>query len=106
MLFAWHVSWRVRRSGCGSWQRWPGGRVKRDRAQDQLHLQDLAANFFEQTSDPEQDPNPAPVNQYLHARLGAPTEKSINPIGGNLFTPTVHAPPAPTAIPGNRQNTG
>ena len=36
----------------------------------------------------------------------APTEKSINPTGGNLFTPTVHAPPAPTAIPGNRENTG
>jgi hypothetical protein len=36
----------------------------------------------------------------------APTEKSINPTAGNLFTPTVHAPPAPTAIPGNRENTG
>jgi hypothetical protein len=30
-----------------------------------------------------------------------PTEKSINPTGGNLFTPTVKAPPAPTAIPGS-----
>jgi hypothetical protein len=30
-----------------------------------------------------------------------PTEKSINPTGGNLFTPTVKAPPAPTAIPGD-----
>ena len=39
---------------------WPGGRVKGDRAQDQLHLQDLADKFFEQTYDPEQDPNPAP----------------------------------------------
>jgi hypothetical protein len=36
----------------------------------------------------------------------APTEKSISPTGGNLFTPTVHASPAPTAIPGNRENTG
>lgn len=36
----------------------------------------------------------------------APTEKAINPTGGNLFSPTVHAPPAPTAIPGNRENTG
>jgi hypothetical protein len=36
----------------------------------------------------------------------APTEKSINPTGGNLFSPTVHAPAAPTAIPGNRENTG
>jgi hypothetical protein len=31
----------------------------------------------------------------------APTEKSINPSGGNLFTPPVKAPPAPTAIPGD-----
>jgi hypothetical protein len=30
----------------------------------------------------------------------APTEKSINPTGGNLFTPPVKATPAPTAIPG------
>jgi hypothetical protein len=29
-----------------------------------------------------------------------PTEKSINPTGGNLFTPPVTAPAAPTAIPG------
>jgi hypothetical protein len=36
----------------------------------------------------------------------APTEKSINPTGGNRFTPTVHAPAPPTAIPGNRENTG
>jgi hypothetical protein len=31
----------------------------------------------------------------------APTEKSINPTGGNLFTPPIKAPPAPTAIPGD-----
>lgn len=31
----------------------------------------------------------------------APTEKQINPTGGNLFTPTVKAPPAPTATPGD-----
>ncbi len=36
----------------------------------------------------------------------APTEKIISPTGGNLFTPTVRAPMAPTAIPGNRENTG
>lgn len=30
-----------------------------------------------------------------------PTEKSISPSGGNKFTPTVKAPPAPTAIPGD-----
>jgi hypothetical protein len=30
----------------------------------------------------------------------SPTEKSINPTGGNLFTPPVHAPAAPTVPPG------
>jgi hypothetical protein len=30
----------------------------------------------------------------------APTEKSINPTGGNLFTPPVHATPAPNVPPG------
>jgi hypothetical protein len=34
----------------------------------------------------------------------APTEKSIDPRGGNLFTPPVYAPPAPTAIPGTHRN--
>ncbi|WP_353359499.1 hypothetical protein [Mycobacterium sp.] len=34
----------------------------------------------------------------------APTEKSINPTGGNLFTPPVYAPPAPTATPGTHRN--
>ncbi len=33
-----------------------------------------------------------------------PTEKSINPTGGNLFTPPVKAPPPPTAIPGTHDN--
>ena len=31
----------------------------------------------------------------------SPTEKGLNPGGGNKFTPTVKAPPAPTAIPGD-----
>jgi hypothetical protein len=30
----------------------------------------------------------------------APTEKSLNPTGGNLFSPQVIAPPAPTEPPG------
>jgi hypothetical protein len=34
----------------------------------------------------------------------SPTEKSINPTGGNLFTPPVKATPAPTAIPGTHRN--
>jgi len=31
----------------------------------------------------------------------APSEKSINPTGGNLFPPPVKAPSAPTAPPGD-----
>jgi hypothetical protein len=31
----------------------------------------------------------------------SPTEKSISPTGGNLFTPTVKAPPAPPPVPGD-----
>jgi hypothetical protein len=34
----------------------------------------------------------------------SPTEKSINPTGGNLFTPPVKAPPAPTGVPGTHRN--
>jgi hypothetical protein len=51
------------------------------------------------TTTTTQSPTPA-------APPPAPTEKSINPTGGNLFMPTDHASPAPTAIPGNRENTG
>jgi hypothetical protein len=45
-------------------------------------------------------PPPAPTE------TPAPIEKTINPTAGNLLTPPVKAPPAPTAIPGNRENTG
>ena len=30
----------------------------------------------------------------------SPTEKGLNPTGGNSFSPPVKAPPAPTGIPG------
>jgi hypothetical protein len=36
----------------------------------------------------------------------SPTEKNISPTGGNSFSPTVLAPGAPTARPGNERNTG
>jgi hypothetical protein len=36
----------------------------------------------------------------------SPTEKSINPTGGNSFTPPVKATPAPTVQPGDHQHTG
>lgn len=31
----------------------------------------------------------------------SPTEKAVSPGGPNSFTPSVKAPPAPTALPGN-----
>jgi hypothetical protein len=34
----------------------------------------------------------------------SPTEKVISPTGGNLFTPGVKAPPAPTEPPGVHRN--
>ena len=43
---------------------------------------------------------PAPAS----SAPAAPTEKSINPTGGNLFSPTVLAPPAPTEPPGVHHN--
>ena len=45
-----------------------------------------------------------PTTTSPPAPAPAPTEKSINPTGGNLFTPPVHAPPAPTARPGVHRN--
>lgn len=50
------------------------------------------------TTSPAETPAPPPPVE--------PTEKSINPTGGNLFTPSVKAPGPQTAIPGNRENTG
>ena len=34
----------------------------------------------------------------------SPTEKSLSPSFGNLFTPTVLAPPAPTELPGGHRH--
>lgn len=36
----------------------------------------------------------------------SPTEKAITPGGANSFSPSVLAPPAPTALPGNDRHTG
>jgi hypothetical protein len=36
----------------------------------------------------------------------SPTEKSINPTGGNLFTPPVTATPAPNVPPGQHPGIG
>ena len=50
-----------------------------------------------ETAAPPAAPAPPP-------QAPAPTEKSINPNGGNLFTPPVIAPPAPTEPPGVHRN--
>ncbi len=46
-------------------------------------------------------PAPSSTTTTTTTTTPSPTEKSINPTGGNLFTPPVKAPPAPTAIPGD-----
>ncbi|KAA0080540.1 hypothetical protein CIW52_23255 [Mycolicibacterium sp. P9-64] len=43
---------------------------------------------------------PTTTSTSTSAPTVSPTEKSLNPTGGNLFTPPVKAPSAPTAIPG------
>ncbi len=43
----------------------------------------------------------APATTSESAPAPVPTEKSGSEGGGNSFSPTVKAPPAPTAIPGN-----
>ena len=54
-------------------------------------------NTVTETAAPPAAPAPPP-------QAPAPTEKSINPNGGNLFTPPVIAPPAPTEPPGVHRN--
>ena len=50
-----------------------------------------------ETAAPPAAPAPPP-------QAPAPVEKAINPTGGNLFTPPVKAPPAPTEPPGVHRN--
>ena len=61
-------------------------------------------------SPPPAAPPPAPTgSQPQEHRADARPGRQLASIPAspeNLFTPTVHAPAAPTAIPGNRENTG
>jgi hypothetical protein len=50
------------------------------------------------TTSPAASPPPPPATP---APPPTPTEKSINPTGGNLFSPPVKAPGPPTPAPGN-----
>lgn len=44
---------------------------------------------------------PETTSPSTSAPAPSPTEKAVSPGGANSFTPTVKAPPAPTALPGN-----
>jgi hypothetical protein len=52
-------------------------------------------------SDEEKAPETTTTTTESSTPSVSPTEKSINPTGGNLFTPSIKAPPAPTAPPGD-----
>ncbi len=47
-----------------------------------------------------ESPSPSSTTTTTTAPSVTPTEKSINPTGGNSFSPGVKAPPAPTGVPG------
>jgi hypothetical protein len=47
-----------------------------------------------------QSTTPSSTTTTTTAPSVTPTEKSINPTGGNSFSPGVKAPPAPTGMPG------
>jgi hypothetical protein len=53
-----------------------------------------------------ESPSPSSTTTTTTAPSATPTEKSINPTGGNLFTPPVKAPPAPTGMPGTNHTGG
>lgn len=48
-----------------------------------------------------ESPSPSSTTTTTTAPSVTPTEKSINPSGGNSFSPQVKAPPAPTGVPGS-----
>lgn len=49
----------------------------------------------------EETPTTSTTSTTTSAPEPSPTEKSINPTGGNLFTPEITAPGPPTPAPGN-----
>ncbi|GAY15893.1 hypothetical protein [Mycobacterium sp. shizuoka-1] len=51
--------------------------------------------------DKEKAPESTTPTTSTSAPAPSPTEKAVSPGGPNSFTPTVKAPPAPTALPGN-----
>ena len=51
-------------------------------------------------------PEKVTVTKTVTETAAPPTEKSINPTGGNLFTPPVQATPAPNVPPGQHPGIG
>jgi hypothetical protein len=49
----------------------------------------------------EEEKAPETTSPSTSAPAPSPTEKAVSPGGANSFTPSVKAPPAPTALPGN-----
>jgi hypothetical protein len=49
----------------------------------------------------EKSPSSTTPTTTTSAPAPSPTEKAVSPGGPNSFTPSVKAPPAPTALPGN-----
>jgi hypothetical protein len=63
-------------------------------AREEAPAPETVTKTVTETAAPPATPAPPPA-------APAPVEKSINPTGGNLFTPPVQAPGPPTPAPGN-----
>ena len=63
----------------------------------------LTAGCGEEKKAPE-TPSSTTTTTTTTTAAVTPTEKSLSPNGGNLFTPSVTANPAPTATPGTHRN--
>ena len=63
----------------------------------------LTAGCGEEKKAPE-TPSSTTTTTTTTSAAVTPTEKSLSPNGGNLFTPSVTANPAPTATPGTHRN--
>ncbi|MFL0288207.1 hypothetical protein ACJH6H_23410 [Mycobacterium sp. SMC-21] len=64
----------------------------------------LTAGCGEEKKAPETPSSTTTTTTSTTTSAVTPTEKSISPGGGNLFTPSVTANPAPTATPGTHRN--
>ena len=62
----------------------------------------IAATVVACSTTKEDKPVEAPATPASSAPAPAPTNKNVTPgMGGNSFSPSVTARPAPTALPGN-----